>query len=114
MKSGAHWRHILTGLRVCARARRACSSAPSATAGAPPYSSAAASMGSSLRCATGAGRPGSAAGRRLKNRSFSALSLTASDSRNAIVSTRPFFSAGASASRAGFSRRLGWLASSRW
>lgn len=71
-------------------------------------------MGSSLSWATGAGREGIVAGSLRKKASFSAESFTASVSRNAIVSTSLFFSTLDSASFAGFRRRVGADASSRW
>lgn len=118
-----------------------CNSAPNATAGAPPYSKALANIGNTcadachpqqldlqestrwnlpfevmsltLRCATGRGKPGMTEGSRLKKRSFSLESLTASDSMKEMVSTSVVFSAADSASRAGLSLRVGCEASKR-
>ena len=53
-------------------------------------------------CTTGSGRDGRVAGRRLKKMSFSLESLTARDSRNAIVSTSLVLSAALSETLAGF------------
>ena len=60
-------------------------------------------VGLTFFCTIGSGRDGSVAGRRLKKRSFSLESLTAMDSRKAIVSTSLVFSAALSDNLAGLS-----------
>ncbi len=65
-------------------------------------------------CTTGSGRDGRVAGRRLKKISFSLESLTARDSRNAMVSTSFVLSAALSETLAGFNLLTDCEARSLW